>query len=300
MAEYTIELGEILREYSEPYTPLSKIIENGCEHIFDFYYPFFLESERHAFEQRFLRKFFTREIGFETEELFKFQLESWMLINMPYFNKLFQSELLSFDPFVSYELTTEHEREAKKTDTMSSSKLKEINEEDSLTRQDSVEENVVNERSQESSQNSETNASSTDTVSNRKLDSVTPDSRLEIESTTPTGTVIEYASSIEENKGVNSNNSEGETATTEASEETTSLTREVSDSGNQNVTRTGVTNESDTVNQTGNDRETFTERRSGNIGVKTASEMLNEYRTTFIRIEKDLFSEMECLFMQVF
>jgi hypothetical protein len=56
-----------------------------------------------------------REIGFETEGLFKFNLETWMIINMPFFNKLFESESLTFDPLTNYKLDTTHNKKADRT-----------------------------------------------------------------------------------------------------------------------------------------------------------------------------------------
>jgi hypothetical protein len=65
------------------------------------YYPIFDTNYKAIFETHFIRNFYTREIGFETEGLFKFKLENWLSINMGYFNKMFESELLTFDPLIN-------------------------------------------------------------------------------------------------------------------------------------------------------------------------------------------------------
>jgi len=98
MSSYTMQL----REYIEHFTqyeemPVRNRIEAGRQHLFDFEYPIFDEEYRNVFETHFIRNFYMREIGFENEGLFKFQLETWLLINMPYYNKLFESELLQYD-----------------------------------------------------------------------------------------------------------------------------------------------------------------------------------------------------------
>lgn len=117
MASYTMQLREIFEHYSQDELTLNttQIIEKGREKLFDFPYPMFDEAYRNVFETNFIKNFYMREIGFETEGLFKFRLDTWLNINMPYFNKLYESELLKFNPLESYNLKTTYQ---KKSDTL--------------------------------------------------------------------------------------------------------------------------------------------------------------------------------------
>lgn len=104
MALYSIELRRYIdhfTQYERPQPPIKKRIEVGQPHLFDFDYPFFDESKRKDFERKWIRRFYMREVGFETIELFKFHLENWMNERMPYYNQRFKSELIEFDPLLN-------------------------------------------------------------------------------------------------------------------------------------------------------------------------------------------------------
>lgn len=111
MAMYTMELREIVEQATQfENLPHRERIERGRKNLFDFDYPIFDENYRKVFETNFIRNFYMREIGFETEGLFKFQLETWLLINMSYYNKMFESELLEYDPLTNTKYRVEHNK----------------------------------------------------------------------------------------------------------------------------------------------------------------------------------------------
>jgi hypothetical protein len=230
-------------------------IEKGRAKLFDFDYPIFDPDYKQILETHFIRYFYNREIGFETEGLFKFNLETKFVINMPYYNKLFQSELIDFDPLINTKLDTTHNRKADKTNTSNSTT-------DGNT----------------SSNNTQTASGSSDNTDfTRHLESDTPDSRLAITTSDGVG-VIEYASKIEENTDKNSKTS--------------------STTSNMNSTdETSVTS-----NSTGklNEIEDFIESKIGKVGNQSYSSMLNEYRSSLLRVENKIFDEMQELFMLVY
>lgn len=67
------------------------------EDIFPSEYPFYVDDvqARKAFEDKFIKYYYYREIGFETPFMFTQKLETHLLINMPYWTKLYQTELES-------------------------------------------------------------------------------------------------------------------------------------------------------------------------------------------------------------
>src|SRR5213595_3196529 len=103
MATYTMELKDYIEQVTQDVATHSTRdrIEIGRPKLFDFDYPIFDPAYKNVFETHFIRNFYMREIGFETEGLFKFYLENWLSVNMPYFNKLFESELIAFDPLTN-------------------------------------------------------------------------------------------------------------------------------------------------------------------------------------------------------
>lgn len=256
LSSYTMSIKECLDLWvgQESYNLKDKI-EKGRVKLFDFDYPIFDPAYKKIFETHFIRTFFTREIGFETDGLFKFHLETWMLVNMPYFNKLFESELITFDPLTNTKIDTTQKKTNDKTQNRTS-------------KTDST-----NSGSSEQTSNSNTS----DSQFSRHLDSNTPDSRLTITTQDGKG-VIEYASNIQENT-----NKDTKTASA-----TTSATAK--DTANVNSSGTGEINEI----------EDYLESKVGKIGDQSFAAMLNEYRTSFMRIEKQIFREMQELFILVY
>lgn len=70
------------------------------------HYPIFDEDYRSRLNGKIVRRYWNVEIGVETPDLFKFNLETDMAENMPYFNQLYTSELLSIDPLRTIDLRT--------------------------------------------------------------------------------------------------------------------------------------------------------------------------------------------------
>jgi hypothetical protein len=256
MASYTMELREYIEMWSQDEEISNRErIEKGRSKLFDFDYPLFDTNYKAVFETHFIRNFYRREIGFETEGLFKFQLESWLLINMPYFNKLFESELLKFDPLTNSKMENSHTITKGKDQTL-----------------DSTTDGTNN-----GATTNTTSGSVTDDNFNRQIDSKTPDGRLNLTANDGEG-VIEYANEIVEN---NENNTSTSTGTTDG---TSSNTSKVTGTANTTVTET----------------EEYVQNQLGKVGVQTYSKMLQEYRQSFLRIEKQIFKEMQELFMLVY
>jgi hypothetical protein len=180
LASYTMELRNIIEMYSQDDETLSHKdrIEIGRKELFNFEYPIFDPLYKGVFETNFIRKFYMREIGFETEGLFKFQLETWLLINMPYFNKMYQSELLDFDPLVNNKVSSTSTRNKDIDGTIDTTK--------------NIDSTKTN--------NQQVDGTQGNTNFNRHLESDTPDGRLAITTLDGAG-VIEYASHITEDTG---------------------------------------------------------------------------------------------------
>src|SRR5574344_2432049 len=110
MSKYTTELRYILEsmnglDESTEYTSVNDVIENAHSKLFSFNYPIFDESYRNHLESLICLHYYRREIGFETVGLFKLYLERKMREIMPYYNQLYKSELLEFNPFYDVDLT---------------------------------------------------------------------------------------------------------------------------------------------------------------------------------------------------
>lgn len=64
-------------------------------------YPIFEEAHRQVLNDKIIRAYYFREIGFETMGLFRWKLRQRMLEIMPYWNQMYESELMVTDPMLS-------------------------------------------------------------------------------------------------------------------------------------------------------------------------------------------------------
>ena len=120
MSKYTTEVRFICEvsaglEESKGYDDVDEIISKARTKIFDFDYPIFDESYRSVLESKILLHYYTREIAYETVGLWKLHLKAKMQEIMPYYNKLYESELLDFDPLKDVDKTIDHKGKSNTT-----------------------------------------------------------------------------------------------------------------------------------------------------------------------------------------
>lgn len=107
MAKYTTEVRSICENYanlkeSKGYNSIQSILNNSWDKVFDFDFPIFDENYREPLCKKILKHFYTKEIGEETVGLWKLRLDDRMNEIMPYYNKLYESELISIEPLINY------------------------------------------------------------------------------------------------------------------------------------------------------------------------------------------------------
>lgn len=113
MSKYTTEvrfLCESLTGHTESvgFNDTDTVITQAAPLIFNFQYPIFDENYRIPLEVKILRHYYTREISEETYGLWKLRLEDRLNVIMPYYNQLYASTLLRFNPLYDVDLTTTH------------------------------------------------------------------------------------------------------------------------------------------------------------------------------------------------
>lgn len=111
MSKYTTELRFICETEageteSVDFSDVDDIIAAALPHIFDFDFPIFDENYRETLETKIIRHYYTREIGLETYGLWKLKLQTKLNEIMPYYNKLYESELYTYNPLYDVDLTT--------------------------------------------------------------------------------------------------------------------------------------------------------------------------------------------------
>ena len=118
MSKYTTEVRYICEveagiDESVGYDSVDNVIISAAPKVFNFNFPIFDEAYRLPLEIKILRHYYTREISEETVGLWKLRLETKMNEIMPYYNKLYASETLKFNPLWDTDLTRDYN---KKTD----------------------------------------------------------------------------------------------------------------------------------------------------------------------------------------
>lgn len=114
MSLYTTELRFICEhlagyDQSQDYSKTAEIIESARPKIFDFDFPIYDETYRSILETKILRNYYFDEIGFETYGRFKMALENKLNLIMPYYNDLYKSASLEYDPLYSVDYYEKHE-----------------------------------------------------------------------------------------------------------------------------------------------------------------------------------------------
>ena len=114
MSKYTTEVRFICEtacglDASRGYASVNDIINGAIGKVFDFSFPIFDEEYRGVLERKILKHFYTREICEETVGLWKLRLDTRLNEIMPYYNKLYESELLEFNPLYTHNLTRKHD-----------------------------------------------------------------------------------------------------------------------------------------------------------------------------------------------
>jgi len=107
MSDYTTQLRFICEAYANrtdkprPQSDVDNTIALARPMLFDFDYPIFDPDYKETLENKIISHFYTREIGLETVGLFKLHLKNKMREIMPYYNQLYESEKIKFDPLVN-------------------------------------------------------------------------------------------------------------------------------------------------------------------------------------------------------
>lgn len=115
MSKYTTQLRFICESIvdlneSTKANGVTELIEKIWDKVFTFDFPIFDESYRKELCVKILRHYWTREIGQETYGAWKIRLETKLCDIMPYYNQLYKSELLEFNPMFDVDLTRSSDR----------------------------------------------------------------------------------------------------------------------------------------------------------------------------------------------
>ena len=278
MSKYTTEVRYICEteaglEESKGYNDVNEIISLARTKIFNFSYPIYDENYRSVLETKILKHFYTREIGLETVGLWKLKLDTKMNEIMPYYNQLYKSALLEFNPLWTDDYSRIYNR-ANDGNNLNVGN----NETDSTSFNVGQNEEKTSETNTRIGQNDEKR---TDNNISRDKYADTPQGAL---------TDLEADKYLTNARKITEDNS-GTTANTNIENGTTDNNRNISSVNNSDSkTNTNSSNQNIFTNV-----EDYLEMVQGRRG-KDSSELLLKYRKTFLNIDMQVIDDLEELF----
>lgn len=114
MSLYTTEVRYICEkaagyDESQGFGEVNKILDAAWDKVIPQDWEIFDEEYRPVLCKKILKHYYTREIGLETVGLWQLKLETKLAEIMPYYNELYRTKLLQYDPFRDVDYYTEHE-----------------------------------------------------------------------------------------------------------------------------------------------------------------------------------------------
>ena len=268
MSKYTTELRFICESLagkteSKGYTDVNQIIADSRAQIFNFNYPIFEESHRAELETKIIKHYYTQEIGMETYGLWHLELDKRMNEIMPYYNQLYESASLEYNPLNDVNYVKTHEGTHSE------------NENENIDRTDTGD--------------SERNITSSETI-NASDETNTDSTDWSLYSDTPQGTIANTDLSA---------NAYLTNATKDTVDSTTTNERE----STRGVTSKDENEYSDTRNtERTNEREgenEFTETMTGKVGTYSYAKLIKEYREQILNIDMMIINDLQDLFMML-
>lgn len=278
---------------------IGEMLNNGLtQNIFPTTYDFYLDDAqvRKAFEDKFIKHYYYREIGFESPFMFIQKLESHLLLNMPYWKQLYQTELESRN--INFLLNKDlHETFMREIDT--ENQLSGTN----TTNQDSSGTNSFSQTGSTNSTNSMSqNATSSSTNSAEQNGTVTNTHK---ESAINDGVAMAslsdgYLTGTSSDSGTNTNDSTSSSTSENESTASSSSTDDNETSGSSKSTDSVET--TGTSSQTGNEKmvEKTDLLSQGNIGITSSAQLLKEWRDVLINMDKIIIESCNDLFMKIY
>lgn len=337
MSKYTTEVRYIVESVnglteSDGFDDIDTLVTNACPYIFNFNFPIFDETYRLTLEKKILMHYYTREISEETVGLWKLRLCNRLREIMPYYNKLYLSELLNFNPLYDVDYTTSGTRtgDEENTNTSVTQNERETAGSGASTSNDSGVTNKDGSRQENDAINLNTDRSysaTTDANSRRQDDGTTNSVGWTLYSDTPQGGIEGIESDTSGSQTVNNlyyltnatkqtNNTTNHDVSVGHSDDSTSSvesthqgeTREIDTKYNEGITTNNVRNISNNTTEKTQGNETtastgtvknldeYSEHVIGKRGTNTYAKMLTEFRETFLNIDLMIINDLRDLF----
>lgn len=322
MSVYTTEVRYICEveagmSQDSGYNDIDEIIDKSWKKIFK-HFPIFDESYRESLCKKILNHYYTREIGAETVALWKFWLNQKMNEIMPYYNKLYLSEQLKYDPLHEIDFTrvisenTHDDKNGKSgTDTKDSNTTTTRNSSDSAVKAENTdtEKTDSTQTTTGETENKQVNLGTTSVSSEN--------SGKDLHSDTPQGSIQNitengYLTDARLTSGETSSTTSVDTSVTNNERSTEQNVLEETTTNNHIVNESTLTNlqSSSIAEDLG---KSSTEYSENNIGLREYQEhisgknsstsyakLIQDYRNSLLNLDMDIIFELKDLFMNIY
>lgn len=327
MSKYTTQLRYLCEEkagYLESQDDYVTVINKSYNKIIHPETPLYDRTYAPVLYKKIIRHYYFDEIGHETAAQFIMRLNMKLDEILPYYNQLYKSAALEFNPFYDVDYYTEGNREDNNTDDRTRTDDLQNKRTDALknTRTD----NLTNQRTDnlQSQRTDNLNSQRTDNLTSARTDNLAnsaTSSSTELFSDTPEGSLSgvttgsgSYLTTAKKIDSSASGTNTGTQTTVNTGTQTTADTgtQTVKDTGTQTDKATGTQTNDNTGTQTFKATGTQTnnavihnineyfEHVYGKRGGATYSELLVKFRETFLNIDMMIINELKDLFMQVY
>lgn len=322
MSVYTTEVRYIC-EYeaglteSTGYNDIDEVVSKAWNKIFkDF--PIFDETYREFLCTKILQHYYTREICAETASLWKFWLNQKMREIMPYYNKLYLSEQLKFDPLHEIDFTrnVSENVNASKNGTNNSNRTDNgTKTENNNGSSDLTGSNTINGKTDSNRTTTNKIDSTVTTVGTTTTDSSTDSQSLH--SDTPQGSIENIKNNgyltdaeISNNSGHSTTSSDSSVTTAETRNGTDVLSDTKTESHNKKETNTTKNTTEITENASGTSNNAYAEENknareyiehiTGKNSSTSYASLIQEYRDTLLNIDMQVIFDLSDLFMNIY
>ena len=320
MSLYTTEVRYICetaagRDISAGYNDLDEVLTpETIAKVMNFDYPIFDESYRNVLNKKILMHYYTREISEETVGLWKLRMRTKMNEIMPYYNKLYESETLEFNPLYDFDLTKTGNRVGNDNEIGNAENKNNLTDQYQRSKDGTQANTFFKDTNESNTDNEHMNGTQdANTVGASQSTAEANKDRLKKYSDTPQGDVqnlldgtyltnAETVGENEENKNNAQTQSNVHTETGTTTTKSGSVTgnekggENVAHADNEKYNREQANVENRKHNKVCNSTEDYLEQVKGKNSGTSYSKLLMEYRQSFINIDMMIIDELKLLF----
>ena len=276
MSKYTTEVRFICEnksglKVSAGSNDVDSIIANSWNKIFTSKAPFFDEKYRSVLCQKILKHYYLREICCETVGTWILWMNTRLEEIMPYYNQLYESELIKFNPLYNMDLTSKHNKNV-----------------DGTSKEDGTRtDNTTGKRTLTGNRDTDSTGTGTRNTTNSS-----DGTKRDLYSDTPQGAItsLENETYLTNARKITDNVSGTGVDKTNTTEKDTTKYGETEDTTGKFDSATSNTGSTNTT-------EDYLENVSGKVGSESYSSLLLKYRDTFLNIDVQVIEEFNDLFM---